>query len=197
MHLAILFQQMPQDSRLNERSVQVKALLSSVTQTTRRIQAGLRPDKLDIFGIKTAIAEHVLEFQDYTGISCNASLPDEDVSYTPQIEIALFRMTQEALNNIARHAKADHVDVVLDDSDDCIMLTVRDNGLGMSPAQAQQTATHGLRGMRERAGYLGGDVQIVSEVGKGTRIIITLPKASGDGSASTSACDQQDKKRTA
>lgn len=197
MHLAILFQQMPQDPRLNERSAQVKALLGSVTQTTRRIQAGLRPDKLDIFGIKTAIAEHVLEFQDYTGIPCNASLPDEEVSYSPQIEIALFRMAQEALNNIARHAKADQVDVVLDDSDDCIMLTVRDNGVGMSAAQSHQTATHGLRGMRERAGYLGGDVQIVSELGKGTRIIITLPRLNGDGSVSATACDPPDEKRIA
>ncbi|MGV3741859.1 MAG: PAS domain-containing sensor histidine kinase [Burkholderiaceae bacterium] len=197
MHLAILFQQMPQDPRLDERSAQVKALLSTVTQTTRRIQAGLRPDKLDIFGIKTAIAEQVLEFEDYTGIRCSASLPDEEVSYTSQIEIALFRMVQEALNNIAKHAKASHVDVVLDDSEDCIMLTVRDNGIGMSAAQAAQTVTHGLRGMRERASYLGGDVQIVSELGKGTRIIITLPKPAGAHPAPATESDQQDEKRIA
>jgi PAS domain S-box-containing protein len=197
MHLAILFQQMPQDPTLAERSAQVKALLSSVTQTTRRIQASLRPDKLDIFGIKTAIAEQALEFQDYTGISCSASLPDEEVSYTPQIEIALFRMVQEALSNIARHAKASHAEVILDDSEDGILLTVRDNGIGMSTAQAQQTATHGLRGMRERAGYLGGEVEIVSEPGKGTRIIITLPKTVADSTVRVPACAQQDQKRTA
>lgn len=197
MHLAILFQQMPTEPRLNERSAQVKALLSTVTQTTRRIQAGLRPDKLDIFGIKTAIAEQVLEFEDYTGIRCCASLPDEEVAYTSQIEIALFRMAQEALNNIAKHAKATHVDVVLDDSDDCIILTVRDNGIGMSPAQAAQTATHGLRGMRERAGYLGGDVQIVSEPGKGTRIIITLPKPAEGRPVSSDEQEPQEEKRIA
>lgn len=197
MHLAILFQQMPEDPRLNDRSSQVKALLSTVTQTTRRIQASLRPDKLDIFGIKTAIAEQVLEFEDYTGISCSASLPDEDVAYAPQIEIALFRMAQEALNNVARHAKASHADVVLDDNDDCVTLTVRDNGIGMSATQAVQTATHGLRGMRERAGYLGGDVQIVSTPGKGTKIIITLPKHARENTVSTPECDREEEKRLA
>lgn len=197
MHLAILFQQMPQEPKLNERAAQAKALLGSVTQTTRRIQAGLRPDKLDIFGIKTAIAEQVLEFEDYTGLTCLTSLPDEELAYTPQIEISLFRMVQEALNNIAKHAKASRVDVVLDDNEDCIMLTIRDDGVGMSSEKAGQTATHGLRGMRERAGYLGGDVQIVSAPGNGTKIVITLPKPAGDLPASLQMKSLHEEKRTA
>lgn len=197
MHLAILFQQMPQEPRLNKRAAQAKALLASVTQTTRRIQASLRPDKLDIFGIKTAIAEQVLEFEDYTGIECMTSLPDEDLTYTPQIEISLFRMVQEALNNIAKHAKASRVDVVLDDNDDGIMLTIRDNGIGMSSEKEGQTATHGLRGMRERAGYLGGDVQIVSVPGQGTRLVITLPKPAGGQLGPAPGKGSQEEKRTA
>lgn len=177
MHLAILFQHMPAEPRLTERAVQIKALLSSVTQTTRRIQVGLRPDKLDIFGIKTAIADQVLEFENYSGVACRASLPDEDLAYPPQVDIALFRMVQEALNNIAKHANASHVDVVLDDSDENIMLTIRDNGVGFSVSQPAMGITHGLRGMRERAGYLGGDVSITSAPGKGATIVVTLPKA--------------------
>ncbi len=139
----------------------------------------------------------MLEFEDYTGISCSTSLPDEDVAYTPQIEISLFRMVQEALNNIAKHAKASHVDVVLDDNEDCIMLTIRDNGVGMSAEKAGQTATHGLRGMRERAGYLGGDVQIHSMPGTGTKIVVILPKPVGDCPAPASANDTQEEKRIA
>jgi len=177
MHLAILFQQMPADSRLVDRSVQIKGLLTSVTQTTRRIQAGLRPDKLDIFGIKTAIAEQALEFENYTGVSCRVDLPDEELSYPPQIDIALFRMVQEALNNIAKHAKANRVEIVLDDTDDHVVLSIRDDGVGIEASQKAGTVTHGLRGMRERAGYLGGDVKIISAAGKGTSIVITLPKA--------------------
>jgi PAS domain S-box-containing protein len=177
MHLAILFQQIPAEPRLTERSVQIKALLSSVTQTTRRIQVGLRPDKLDIFGIKTAIADQAIEFENYTGVTCRASLPDEELAYVPQVDIALFRMVQEALNNVAKHANATHVDVVLDDNDENIILSIRDNGAGMPVCQSAATITHGLRGMRERAGYLGGDVKITSAPGHGTSIVVTLPKA--------------------
>lgn len=176
MHLAILFQYMPAEPKLTERSVQIKALLSSVTQATRRIQVGLRPDKLDIFGIKTAIADQALEFEHYTGVTCHADLPDEELAYPPQLDIALFRMVQEALNNIAKHAGATRVDVVLDDTDDSVILSIRDNGVGMPVDQPAAAITHGLRGMRERAGYLGGDVRIASAPGKGTSIVITLPK---------------------
>jgi PAS domain S-box-containing protein len=176
MHLAILFQQMPQDPKFTERFAHVKGLLSSVGQTTRRIQVGLRPDKLDIFGIKTAIADLADEFQNYTGVTCRASLPDEELSYAPQIDIALFRMVQESLNNIAKHAHATEVDVVLDDVDDHVNLSIRDNGVGIVPVRSASSTTHGLRGMRERAGYLGGEVQIISSPGKGTHILVSLPK---------------------
>jgi PAS domain S-box-containing protein len=176
MHLAILFQQMPPDSTLAERSMHIKGLLNSVTQTTRRIQLGLRPDKLDIFGIKTAIAEQAIEFENYAGIPCHASLPDEDLTYAPQLDIALYRMVQESLNNVAKHAHASKVEVILDDNEDSVTLTVRDDGVGMAAGRVGGTLTHGLRGMRERAGYLGGEVRIVSSPGKGTCVIVTIPK---------------------
>jgi PAS domain S-box-containing protein len=176
MHLAILFQQMPADPCLTERSIQIKALLSSVTQTTRRIQVGLRPDKLDIFGIKTAISEQALEFENYTGVTCQANMPDEELSYAPQVDITLFRIVQEALNNIAKHAQATHVDVVLDDDEKSIVLTIRDNGVGIPMRKPVAIVTHGMRGMRERAAYLGGDVKITSIAGNGTTVVVTLPK---------------------
>ncbi len=176
MHLAILFEKIPADPEITERVLQVKALLSSVTDATRRIQIGLRPDKLDIFGIKIAIAEQALEFEKYTGVPCKANLPDEELEYTPQQEIALFRIVQEALNNAAKHAKASRVEVILDDTEDKIVLTVRDDGVGISSIRSRKIVTHGLRGMRERAAYLGGQVRIVSGAGKGTSIMVILPK---------------------
>lgn len=175
MHLSLLFQQMPPEPKFTERSLKIKALLSSITDATRRIQNGLRPDKLDVFGIKVAIAEQAAEFEKYTGVTCNASLPDDRLIYAPRVDIALFRMVQESLNNIAKHAQATRVDVVLDDTEDEILLTIRDNGIGMPTAQSG-VMTHGLRGMRERAGYLGGSVQVTSVVGKGTTIAIAIPK---------------------
>jgi PAS domain S-box-containing protein len=192
MHLAILFQQMPPEPRLTERSVQVKALLTSVTNATRRIQIGLRPDKLDVFGIKAAITEQAVEFEKYTGVPCHANLPDEGLAYAPRVDIALFRMVQEVLNNIAKHAQATRVDVVLDDTDDEIALTIRDNGVGMAVGQPIDTSTHGLRGMRERAGYLGGTVKITSAPGKGTTIQITIPKTGANMSAASSSDEHID-----
>ncbi|MNR88151.1 Oxygen sensor histidine kinase NreB [compost metagenome] len=176
MHLSLLFQQMPPEPKFTERSLKIKALLSSITDATRRIQNGLRPDKLDVFGIKIAIAEQAAEFEKYTGVTCNSSLPDDRLIYAPRVDIALFRMVQEALNNIAKHAQATHVDVILDDTDDEIVLTVRDNGIGMPSGQSTDVVTHGLRGMRERAGYLGGSVKVDSVIGRGTVIEVTIPK---------------------
>jgi PAS domain S-box-containing protein len=175
MHLSLLFQQIPAEPKFTERSLKIKALLSSITDATRRIQNGLRPDKLDVFGIKIAIAEQAAEFEKYTGVSCNASLPDDRLIYAPRVDIALFRMVQESLNNIAKHAQATRVDVILDDADDEIMLTIRDNGVGIPTAQSG-VITHGLRGMRERAGYLGGSVRVSSSAGGGTTIAISIPK---------------------
>jgi len=177
MHLSLIFQQMPPDPKLTERSVKIKALLSSITDATRRIQNGLRPDKLDVFGVKIAIAEQAVEFEKYTGVVCNVNLPDDQLGYSARVDIALFRIVQEALNNIAKHAKATHVDVVLDDVDDEIVLTVRDNGVGIPAIDpGGVTTTHGLRGMRERVAYLGGTVRLSGAEGKGTTIVITIPK---------------------
>lgn len=176
MHLSMIFQQMPPDPKFTERSVKIKALLSSITDATRRIQNGLRPDKLDVFGIKVAIAEQALEFEKYSGMACNASLPDDPLSYAPRVDIALFRMVQEALNNIAKHAQATRVDVILDDTDEEIVLAIRDNGIGISPDRLNNVMTHGLRGMRERAAYLGGSVKVSGSQGNGTTIVVTIPK---------------------
>lgn len=176
MHLSLIFQQMQPEPKLTERSVKIKALLSSITDATRRIQNGLRPDKLDVFGVKIAIAEQAAEFEKYTGVVCNVNLPDDQLGYAARVDIALFRIVQEALNNIAKHAKATHVDVVLDDVDDEIVLTVRDNGIGIPAANPGAAITHGLRGMRERVAYLGGTVRVSGVEGKGTTIVITIPK---------------------
>lgn len=176
MHLGLLFQRMPVDPHADERSSQIKHLLGSIVTTTRRIQRGLRPDKLDVFGIKIALTEQVQEFAEYAGVHCKVSIPDEDMEYGAAIDIALFRMVQEALNNIAKHAKARNVAVILDDTDDSIVLTIRDDGIGLPENSADKLHTHGLRGMRERAAYLGGSVAFSSSPGGGTTIRVHVPK---------------------
>lgn len=192
MHLSMIFQQMPSDPKFTERSVKIKALLSSITDSTRRIQNGLRPDKLDVFGIKVAIAEQALEFEKYSGMSCNTSLPDDPLSYAPRVDIVLFRMVQEALNNIAKHAQATRVDVILDDTDEEVILTIRDNGIGIAPERLTNVMTHGLRGMRERAAYLGGSVKVAGAPGSGTTIVATIPKTEANLAVKTEELEGND-----
>ena len=181
MHLSLLFQQLPADRHLDDRSDQINSLLTSIVTTTRRMQQGLRPDKLDAFGIKIAITEQVQEFAKYAGVDCRVSVPDEELAYGAAIDIALFRMVQEALNNIAKHAKASRVSVVLDDTDDTIVLTIRDDGVGLPENCAGMLHTHGLRGMRERAAYLGGSVGFSRSPGGGTTIQVHVPKPDAVG----------------
>lgn len=175
MHLAMIFQKISSDPAFTDKIVKIQALLSSVTATTRRIQSGLRPDKLDIFGIKIALSELVDDFNGYTKIQCRISLPDEEITYGPELEITLFRMTQEILSNVVKHSKASFAEVILDDNDDYVTLTIRDDGIGM-PEHPKNRRAHGLLGIRERVRYLGGQVEISPALARGTKISITLPK---------------------
>lgn len=176
LRLAIMFRQLSDDQQFIDDSVRIKELLNSITQAARRIQAGLHPDKLDIFGIKIALAEQAEEFERRTGISCRIDFPDEELSYPPQINLALFRMAQEALNGIGAHAEATHVDVVLDDTDDNIVLSIRDNGSGMNDCKPPRNMAIEMRTMRERIACLGGAVKVLGKQEKGTDVVVALPK---------------------
>jgi signal transduction histidine kinase len=153
----------------------MQTLLSSLVATTRRIQTELRPNMLELFGLKAAIAEQLEDFGARTEILCKSSLPDEDITIDHRIEIAVYRMLQEILNNVSKHAHASQVEVILDIDEDRLALTVRDNGVGMSQERFENTSTHGLRGLNERATYLGGRVRFSAAKDKGTAVVIELP----------------------
>ena len=158
MHLALLTQQLPHDKALLERSAQMKQLLSSIINDNREIQLALWNDKLEFLGVKAAISELVSAFGVTHQLTARASLPEEDGRYPRLQAVALLRCLEEALCNVAFHANASEVDVILDDDGDQVMLTVRDNGVGIAP-EAQACGPddrHGLRALRERAAYLGG-----------------------------------------
>ncbi|HEY5801941.1 MAG TPA: sensor histidine kinase [Burkholderiaceae bacterium] len=180
MHLSLLQHEMPPEPNLLKRLDQMKTLLLSITDATRRLQTSLRPEKLDVFGLKVALGEHVLEFSRRTGIVCKTSLPDDEFDFPESYQIALFRIVEEALENVARHACATEVEVILDDSEDGVMLTVRDNGAGMRPDCTDSHTTHGVRSIRERACYLGGSVKLgAGKNGRGTSVAISLPPHGG------------------
>ena len=179
MHLQGTYALFPDDEKWNGRKSKIQSLLASVVATTRRLQTNLRPTMLDLFGLKTAIGELLTEFSEESGLSCKASLPDDELVIDPKLEIALYRMLQEILNNVAKHAQASKVDVILDLDEDRLALTVRDDGIGIDEARLRNTVTHGLRGLHERAAYLGGNIRIRCGADGGTIVSIHIPLAAG------------------
>ncbi|MFJ3056713.1 PAS domain-containing protein [Herbaspirillum sp. NPDC087042] len=175
MHLEGVYQILPPDEKWSDRKTRMQGLMKSLVATTRRIQTELRPNTLDLFGLKAAISEQLDELHERTGIACHASLPDEDVEVDHEMEIAIYRMLQEMLNNVTKHAKARKVDVILDIDEDHVALTVRDDGVGIPEERRDNHKTYGLRGLRERATFFGGQVDIRSTPGKGALITISLP----------------------
>jgi signal transduction histidine kinase len=144
-------------------------------ETVRRIAQGLRPATLNHHDLATAIRSETLAFQARTGIRCRftsrVAVDRSDVVRAT----AIFRILQEALTNVARHAQAGAVTVRLWEKARCVWLDVRDNGRGMTDAELSNEHAVGLVGMRERAAGLGGEVRILSAPGKGTRVTVRIP----------------------
>ena len=176
MHLALLTQQMPAEKFLQERSAQMKTLLMNIINSNREMQITIWNDKLEFLGVKAALTELVSEFGVLHSITMRISLPDEDATYPREHGVALLRTCEEGLRNVAAHARATEVDVVLDDNDEEIMMTVRDNGVGDTEYDRKASNCHGLRLLRERARYLGGTLKVAALPQRGTALSIILPR---------------------
>jgi signal transduction histidine kinase len=175
MHLGLLSSHLKEQPQ-RDRAAQMKQLLNNVIETNRKMQLALWNDKLEFLGPKAAIAELVVEWGRENGIKARASLPDEDPEYSRPQGVALLRCAEEGLRNIAAHAQASEVEVILDDDGDQAMLTVRDNGVGMTADAASSLSCHGLRLLRERARTLGGTLAIGPGPAGGTALTLVLPK---------------------
>ncbi len=160
------------DERIQSMKEQVDATIASV----QRIVAELRPGVLDDLGLVAAIEWQCRDFQRRTGIACRCSFSHEDLQLEPEQATAVFRICQEALTNVARHAGATSVVVDLEEHEGIIRLEVRDNGRGISEDRLSHPQSFGLQGMRERAGLLGGDLMIEPGSEGGTRIAVRLPR---------------------
>ena len=176
MHLALLTKQMPAEKILQNRAAQMKTLLFNIINNNRDMQVTIWNDKLEFLGVKAALSELVAEFGKLHNITARISLPDEDAPYAREHGVALLRTCEEGLRNVVAHAGATEVDVVLDDNDEEVMLTVRDNGVGPDRHDSRATDRHGLRLLRERARYLGGELRIAALPGGGTALSVILPR---------------------
>jgi PAS domain S-box-containing protein len=153
--------------------------VGQIIRTVRKISTELRPGVLDEFGLADAIEWQAKDFQNRTGISCKLSLHPTDKITDTVHSTAIFRIFQEALTNVMRHAAASQVTVGLEKVADRLILEVRDNGIGIAEERIFDSKSLGLTGIRERVLRLGGEVSISGKPGKGTLIKVTLPLREG------------------
>jgi signal transduction histidine kinase len=160
---------------LMEKVAPMLRMTEDVIKRVRRISAELRPGVLDDLGLLAAIEWQAQEFEKRAGVPCfiESNLGEERLERN--LTTAVFRIFQEALTNVARHAQAGRVDISLSRDTACLRLEVRDDGTGISAEAARDGASLGLLGMRERARRLGGTAAIAPAAGQGTAVVIELP----------------------
>lgn len=172
------------DGAANELVASMLRSVDDAIVTVQRIMAELRPSILDDLGLAAAIEWQTRQFEHRTGIACAVDLPDAALSLSPRARTAIFRILQEALTNVARHANASRVSVSLVSDPAWTTLSVADDGKGISPLALEDSRSFGLLGMRERAAVFGGTVEIRGEAGAGTSVRVRLPSHALNGDSS-------------
>lgn len=163
------------NSAVSEKITEMISLIDQTVVTIRRIVSELRPGVLDDLGLVAALEWQCKEFEKRTGIRCESDIKLEDLTFGKDLSINLFRIYQEALTNIARHAKATLVTTVLEEVDDHLVLTIKDNGVGFDNGKGTPDNSWGVVGMRERAAIFKGELKIESSLHKGTVVSIRIP----------------------
>jgi len=158
-----------------ERITAMVALVDRMVETVQQVSSTLRPGILDDFGLLEAMRWQGREFQQRTGITCRIDIQPEELVLDPDHVTALFRIFQETLTNVSRHANATAVAVSLAISGDQLILEITDNGKGIATAQINNTASLGLIGMRERALLLKGRVVVTGVADRGTTVRVEMP----------------------
>lgn len=190
MDLAWMKQRLPKDNPiLAEKTTAIENLVDKAATAARNLAHSLRPGYLDSFGIVAAIEMEANEFQQRTGVKCVLGHTDDDIELSPDVSIALFRIFQEALTNIMKHAQANEVKVSIYSRENGVDLTISDNGLGFSEPDRLKPRSFGLRGIQERVAHFGGEVKITSTSGQGTMIAVTIPHP--DAAADSGALPQK------
>ena len=152
-----------------------KDLIDQAINSVQKISSKLRPGILDDLGLIPALEWYVKEFEQLTGIKCECSLSQKPINLNPEQSTALFRITQEALTNVARHSLAKHVSIYLKNEIETLVLEITDNGIGIHQFQIDNPNSLGLLGIKERAMVFGGKVSINGVPNQGTNLKIEWP----------------------
>lgn len=151
------------------------SLLNDTVRTVRRISSELRPSVLDDLGLVAAIEWQLKEFEKRTEIITEFTVDDPEPILEKEVKTSIFRILQESLTNVARHANATHVTVDLRCVEDRLILRVEDDGQGFDLQEIRTRRTLGMLGMQERTAMIGGDYAVSSAPGRGTRIVVSVP----------------------
>jgi signal transduction histidine kinase len=165
----------PFQSALHTKIRGMFALIDSTIDVVRRISSELRPSILDDLGLASAVEWQTQQFQKRTGIQCRCECVVDSLNLNAELSTAVFRIFQEALTNVLRHAQATRIDVTIEEEAGDLLLTIRDNGRGIQHSEKTSTSALGLLGMRERAHLIGGRIEIVGVDGKGTTVTLRVP----------------------
>lgn len=161
---------------LQEKAGNMFERIDETIQTIRRIATELRPGVLDTAGLIAALEWQAQQFEKQTGIRCRVKSSVRETLWDQDLNTAFFRIFQETLTNVIRHANASTVEVRFAETDDWLVLMVKDDGRGISDAEIRNTKSIGLLGMRERAALLGGEVRLRGEPGCGTTVTVRIPR---------------------
>ncbi len=150
-------------------------LTDTTINTVRRISSEMRPIALDVLGLIEAIEWQARQFQDRTGIIVQFDCTLENIDLSLEQSTAVFRIFQEGLTNILRHAEATRVNIQMGQEDREFILTINDNGRGITDDEKSGQRTLGLLGMRERANLIGGKIDITGFEDQGTVVTLRIP----------------------
>jgi two-component system sensor histidine kinase UhpB len=171
------------EDELRQRLETARQLAAGILVELRKIVHGLRPAILDDLGLMPAIRWYARSNLEEAGIQVDVNMPEERLDLPPELKTTLFRIAQEAINNIQRHSQAHKATISIEKNKDHIHLCVEDDGQGFDVPHSQGEAIRhrqwGLVNIQERAELVGGDVDFVSEPGKGTRLQVFVPLSRG------------------
>jgi PAS domain S-box-containing protein len=176
MDISWLINKLPNDQKpLIEKTKSMSKLTDTTIQTVQRILTELRPGLLDDLGLAAAIEWQAEEFQKRTGIKCEVTLDPDEIIIDQDRSTAIFRIFQEALTNVSRHANATKVKVNLKKKAEKLILKVKDDGRGITEKQISDPKSFGLIGIRERVHLFGGEFKISGIRDKGTTVTVGIP----------------------
>ena len=175
VHLNLLEQKAGDPEEVRRIADDMQVSLSSVSNMLHELAANLRPASLDHLGLEATLRQFLDQVNEKHGLKINLDYDVASERLSADLEISLFRILQESVNNILKHAQATQIDVMLKPRGDQLILMVEDDGVGFDPEEARRTKRLGLFGIRERAQAIGGDLVIESAPGKGTTILVEVP----------------------